>query len=193
MRTTAQIDEVALPIQADRLVGGNAGDDLGLVFLTQASEELDRVVALPLLAGDLLVAVDDLMHALLDLDQILGRERDGAREIVIEAILDGRADGDLGLGIELLDRLGHHMGGVMAQQLKRVGILGRDDRELHIAVDDRLEIPHVVADADRERRLGQASADRGRHGSARHRPVKRADRSIGQGNGDHGELTFLKG
>jgi hypothetical protein len=48
---------------------------------------------------------DHLAHAFLDGLQILGRE--GARfavipfaqvEVVVEAVLDGRADGDLGLG-----------------------------------------------------------------------------------------------
>ena len=40
----------------------------------------------------------NLPHLLLDLFEILGSERGGAVEIVIEAGLDGRADAELGFG-----------------------------------------------------------------------------------------------
>ena len=46
-----------------------------------------------------------------------------AREIVIEAVLGRRAEGDLGAGIKLLHRLGHDMGAVVADHLQRIGML----------------------------------------------------------------------
>src|SRR5690606_19082664 len=55
VRAAAQVDEVALPVQADRLVARDRCDDLRLVVLAQAAEELDRAVALPDLADDRLV------------------------------------------------------------------------------------------------------------------------------------------
>jgi hypothetical protein len=46
--------------------------------------------------------------------QVVGRERLVAGEVVVEAVLDRRADGDLGAGEQLLHRLGQHVGGVVA-------------------------------------------------------------------------------
>src|SRR5690606_14482335 len=97
VRAPAQVDEVALPVQADRLIARDAGDDLGLVVLADAAKELDRAIAIPDLAHDRLVALDDLAHALLDALEILRRERLVAGEIVVEAVLDRRADRDLRL------------------------------------------------------------------------------------------------
>ena len=77
----------------------------------------DRRVAVPDLAADRLVAAHDLAHPRLDLLEIFGRERLVAGEIVIEAGFRRRPKGDLGVGIEFLDRLGHDMGRIVAQDL----------------------------------------------------------------------------
>src|SRR6202171_4114584 len=55
MRAAAQVDPVALPVEADFLLLRNAGDDLGLVDLTQSPEELHRLIARHDAAGDFLV------------------------------------------------------------------------------------------------------------------------------------------
>ena len=73
------------------------------------------------------VAGDDLAHLGFDRGQVFGRERLVAREVVIEAVLDHRADGDLGAGIELLHRLGHDMRRVVADQLERLRIVARKE------------------------------------------------------------------
>ena len=51
VRTAAQVDPVALAVQADGLVGRNAGDDLGLVVLAQASKNCDGLIARHARAG----------------------------------------------------------------------------------------------------------------------------------------------
>src|SRR3546814_8294115 len=78
---------------------------LGLEGLAMLLEVAHRLVAGPDLAGDLLVAVDDLAHAGFDLIEIRRGERLVPGEVVIEAVLDRRAEGDLGAGIKLLHRL----------------------------------------------------------------------------------------
>src|SRR5260221_5676392 len=118
MRPGAEIDETALAIEADRLVARDLVDPLRLVFLADRVEERDGTVALPFLARDRLVAVDNLMHALFDLLGVLRREGLVARGIVVEAGLGGRAEGDLRLPIELLDRLSHYMRRGVAQDLQ---------------------------------------------------------------------------
>ena len=123
MRPRAHVEPVALAIDGDLLVVRDLADPFGLEALAMVAEIIGSIrVAAPDLARDLLVAVDDLAHALLDRGEIVRRERLVAGEIVIEAVLDRRAEGDLGAGIELLHRLGQHMGAVVAQQLERVGM-----------------------------------------------------------------------
>ena len=90
-------------------------------------EELLRGVAIDHLAGERAVARDDLAHLGLDLRQIVRRERLVAREVVIEAVLDDRADGHLRAGIELLHRLGHHMRRVVADQRRAPRVLAREE------------------------------------------------------------------
>src|SRR6185437_11891377 len=104
MWADAEIDEIALAVEADLLRRRDFLNPFGLVALADAGEEGGRLVALPHLAGDLLVALDDLAHARLDRGEVFRRERGIAGEIVVEAVLGRRAEGNLGLGIELLDR-----------------------------------------------------------------------------------------
>jgi hypothetical protein len=90
-----------------------------LYFSPMAFEAGDGLVARQDLAADLLVAIDDLGHPLLDLREVVRREGLVAGEVVIEAVLDGRADRDLRPGEQLLHRLGHHVAGVVAQGVER--------------------------------------------------------------------------
>src|SRR5271156_510994 len=118
MRADAEIEELALPVEADLLTLRDFTDVFGLIRLADAVEEGDRSIAVPDLAGDLLVAAHDVTHPRLDLLEILGCERLGAGEIVIEPGLRRRPEGDLGIGIQFLYRLGHDMGRIVPQNLE---------------------------------------------------------------------------
>src|ERR1700730_14036428 len=61
--------------------------------------------------GEPLALLDDLPHPLLDGFKIIGPEWLRYPEVVIEPVLDRRADAQLGVGEELLDRLGEHVRG----------------------------------------------------------------------------------
>ena len=50
-----------------------------------------------------------LAHLRLDLLEVRGRQRAGQVEVVVEAVLDGRTDAELGVGEELEDGRGHHV------------------------------------------------------------------------------------
>ena len=173
MRPDAQIDEVALAVEADLLLGRDLADIFRLVAFADAVEEGDRLVALPHLAGDRLVAAYDVAHALLD-----------AREIVVEAGFGRRAEGNLGLGVQFLDRLGHDMSGVVAQDLDPLGHLAGDDRDRRVMVDQRRQIARPAVDLDRDRRPGEAGADRRGQLRAGHRTGKFPGAAVGQGH-DH--------
>src|SRR5204862_7443418 len=96
MRPDAQIDEIALAIEADFLTRRDLADIFGFVPLADAVEKGDGLVALPDLASDPLVAADDLPHPLFDASQVFRRERLGAGNVVVEAGLGRRPAGDAG-------------------------------------------------------------------------------------------------
>ena len=119
-----------------QLLRRNGRNDLGLVVLADRFEERDRVVALPHFALDGNVALDDLGHALLDRGKIIGREGSLVREVVVEAVVDHRADRDLRVGEQLFHRIGQQMRGRVANQIEAIGVFGRDDRKLGVVSDD---------------------------------------------------------
>ena len=161
VRADAEIDEIALPIEADLLARRDLADIFGLVALADAVEERDRGVAVPDLARDLLVAAHDLAHARFDPLEILGGERRGAGEIVIEPGFGRRPKGDLGIGIQFLDRLGHDVGRIVAQNLKPFRHLPSDDRDGGVVVDHGREIARPPVDLNGDRRFRQTRPDSG--------------------------------
>ena len=67
-------------------------------------------------------------------------------EVVVEAVLDRRPDRHLGPGVELLHRLGHHVGGVVADQLQRLGVAVGEDRDLGSVGERRREVAQLAVD-----------------------------------------------
>src|SRR3546814_5919107 len=74
VRADAEVEPVALAVDRDLLALRQRLDMLGLVLLPDRGEVADRLFAVPHLAADRLVAVDDLVHALLDGRKVGGRE-----------------------------------------------------------------------------------------------------------------------
>ena len=77
----------------------------------------------------------ELRHALLDRREILGRERALVREVVVEAVLDHRADRDLRVGKQLLHRVREQVRRRMADDVETFGVLVGDDRDVGVVVD----------------------------------------------------------
>ena len=178
MGTPAQVDEFPLPVQRNLLVLGKVLDDLGLVVFPLVGEEPDGLRAVPHLARHRLVAGHDFAHARLDVLQVVGGERRRPREIVVEAVLDHRADGDLDFGVQFLDRLGHDVGGVVAQQCEPVVVPGGNDGHLGVLFDDRRKVLDRAVHADGQRRLGQTRADVGRKPGPGNGTVERAHAAV---------------
>ena len=77
MRPAAQVDEVALAVQRDRLlVGRNRGDDFGLVLFADGLEERDGFVARPISSRctEIIVWASSAM-LLFDGGEVFGGER----------------------------------------------------------------------------------------------------------------------
>ena len=110
MRTCAQVGELALLVEGNGSVFRQIVNQLYLVRLLALFHELDGLLARQLEALELLLFLADLAHLCLESIEVLLREGERRIKIVVEAVVDGRADGQLDLRIQALDGLRHHMG-----------------------------------------------------------------------------------
>ncbi len=159
MGTAAEIDEVALAVERDRLAVRDRGDDLGLVVLAHVLEQLHRLVPGHHRTLDLVICLGQLLHPRLDFLQVLGMEAGRIGEVVVEAVLDHRADGDLGLGVELLHRLGQQVGGGVADDLEAFRVPVGDDGDLGVVLHHVGGVHQPPVHLAGERRLGEPGAD----------------------------------
>ena len=182
VRAAAQIGERTVGVERDGLerVGGvgipdQVLDQLDLVVLALGLEALERLGDGHVLAHERLVGGDVLAHLRLDPLEVGIGDRDplGELEVVVEAVLDRRADRDLDPRVELEHRRREHVRGVVADQPERVlaAAVGEDLQPRACAVlaagtggaaapEGTRQIARLTVDDDRERRLGQPRADR---------------------------------
>ena len=135
MRTAAQIEPVALLVDLDLLVFRDGVDQFDLEQLALVAKNLLGLLARPHFLGERFVARDDLAHLLLDGGEILRRERLVAEEVVIEAVLDHRPDGDLRAGPQRLHGFGQHMRGVVADEFERARIVAGQKFDFGVVLD----------------------------------------------------------
>ncbi len=174
---------------ASRIVGAGAGrlhplDDLDLVRLV--GEQRQGVVGADLGAGERLVGLDDLAHPGLDRGEVVLAERApaGQLEVVVEAVLDRRADRVLGAREQLGHGLGHHVRRRVAQDVAALfGPLG-DDGDRRVVGQRALEVELGAVDRRRHGRLGEALADRRRHVTRRRPGRVLALGTVGEGDRD---------
>ena len=138
---------------------GNRVDQFDLEHLALVAEHLLGLFAVPDFLGEGFVARDDLAHLLFDRGEIFRRERLVAEEIVIEAVLDHRADRDLGARPQRLHRLGQHMRGVMPDQFQRARIVAGDEFDFRVVLDRIGEIGDHAVERHRHRALGERRRD----------------------------------
>ena len=189
MRPAAQIDEITLLVEGDRLTSRNCLDKLYLKRLIVLLVEGDRLVTAPDIADDRLVAINDLMHARLDGGKIFVAERRLAMKIVIESVFDRRTNSDLCLGIQLENRLSHHMRGIMPDGGENGLILCRQKCQRGISLDLAGHVPFLTIDNSQHRRLGEARADIGRNGRRRDRGIIASGGSVWKGYDRHGPVS----
>ena len=171
MRAAAEVLEGAVAVQRDRLdalVADQVLDQLDLVVLALLPEQLDRLGGRDVAALERLVGLDVARSSPPRSAQVVLAGGVLAEvDVVVEAVGDRRADRDLRLRPELEHRLGEHVGGVVADQLERLRGVGGDDLDLLAARERAAEVAQLAVGLDRERRLGEAGADRGRRVGAR--------------------------
>ena len=172
--------------RARHRVGRRVVDDLQLEPV--AVEDLARLVGRDLVAHERLVLVDDLADAGVDAVEVVGGERGAARqlEVVVEAVLDRRADAERGPGEQVEHRLRQHVGRRVADRVQPPLAVGRDDGDAVAVGQLGAEVALVTVDLGDDRRLGQPRPDalgQAERGGARcHGPrgtVGQVDRDVG--------------
>ncbi len=127
---------LAVPVDADLFPLGDRVDELELVPLAHALEEVLRLLTGHGLAVEGQILRDDPPHLLLDLAEVLiGEGTVRLVEVVIEAVLDRRTDGHLRPGEQALHCLRHHVRRRVTDELERCRIVPPDDVERLCRVD----------------------------------------------------------
>ena len=106
----AQVHELALLVEGDVGVLGQIVDEFHLVGLFLFLHVLDGLGAGQLEALQLQLLFTDLTHFSLDLAQVVLGESEGRVQVVIKAVVDAGADGQLHLRVQALDSLGQNVG-----------------------------------------------------------------------------------
>ena len=109
------------------------------------------------------VFLDDLLHLRLDLGEVLGGEGGGQIEIVVEAVFDGRADGELGAGIQPAHRLGQNVGGGVPIGALAFGIVKGEDLQRAVLLERRAQVHHFAVHPGGAGGVIQPHADGARH------------------------------
>ncbi len=191
MRPAAKVEPVALLVDLEVLVCRDGVDQLDLEQLALVLEDALGLLARPHFLGEGFVARDDLAHLLFDRVEVLRRERLVAEEVVVEAVLDYRPDGDLGAGPERLHGFREHMRAVVPDQLQAARVLAGEEFDFRVALNRVVQVHERVVERHRDRALGE----RGRDALG---DVKTGDavgvlptRAVGKGQSDHRPLLLL--
>src|SRR6266516_2530398 len=163
VRAAAEIREVALRVEGDRSF--RRVDELDLVRLVLLEEALLRLCGGDLLTPPLASLGQLAVDLLLDPRQILLADRLRKLEVVVEAVLDRRADRDLHAGVEAPHSLGEQVRGRMAQHRERVGIVlvaRRQDLDRLAVIERQPEILDAPVRTYEHRLLGELRTDRAR-------------------------------
>ena len=145
MGTCAEVDKLSLLVEADGLaLTGVLLSELYLVRLSELLEEGKSVLRSLLKAADLDAGLDDLLHLGFDLSYIIGVKGLLDVEVIVKALVDGRTDGELRLGIQALDSLSEDMRGRVPESLLALVVI--KGQQLYFAVCGKLgtQIAHLA-------------------------------------------------
>ena len=163
VRAATEVGEVTLRVQRDVALGGV--DELDLVRLALGGEARLRLVAGDLLARPLAALLQLALDLRLDLLEVVLVDRLRKLEVVVEAVLDRRADRDLHARVEPPDRLGEQVRGRVAQHVQRVRVVPvarRQDLDAFAVLERQAQILDAAVRTDEHRLLGELRPDRAR-------------------------------
>ena len=162
VRACAEVRELALRVERNQGVLRQVVDEFDLVGLAKALKELQRFVAGDFLAHERQVLFDDLLHFLFDVGEVAFAELAVHVDVVVEAVVDGRADGELDvlILIKAFQRLREDVRARMAQRPAAVGVFKRQEFDLCVLRQRRREVDRLAVELGSEHLLGEAVAHR---------------------------------
>ncbi len=152
----AQVDELSLAVAGDLLVR-KVPDQFLLVALSPFLEKRERLLPGKKDTFHRESLVHDADHFLFDAGQVLFGELPGDLHVVVETVLDGRANSQLRAGKQAAHRLSHEMRGGMAQDVKPFFALTRNRLDRHSLGDSAREIDKPLLHLCRHGPLQQPS------------------------------------
>ena len=178
MRACAKVHEFALAVEADDGILRQVADELHLVGLAEFFHVGDSFCAGQLKALEREVFLFDL-HKLF-LDGLKVSEGEGFRrvEIVIEAVVDRGADGELHIRVQALYGLRQHVGSGVAVCPAAAFVCKGEQLERAILCDRLERIGARSVDLAGDGRLAQAGADGFGHVKGRYAFVVFADGAV---------------
>ena len=159
VRPGAQVDELALPVKADDRVLRQVADELHLVWLAQLFHIGNGLFPRQLKPLEREVLPGNLFHFLFDGRQVVRGKRLRRVKVVVKAVFNGRADGQLDLWVETLDRLREHVRSGVAVRPAAVFVGKGEEADRVVALDGAECVAVYAVDGARERSFGQARAD----------------------------------
>ena len=154
----AQVGEVPLLVKADVLaLAGVLLDELLLIGL--AGHQLLGLAGGQGKALQGQVLLDDFLHLGLDFGQVLGGEGLLHVKVVIEAVLNGGANGELGAGVQAHHGLGHDVGGGVPIGVLALGRVEGEDLQGAVLLDGGAQIADLPVNLGGAGGLVQAHAD----------------------------------
>ncbi len=126
VRSAAEVDEVALPVNRNFIAGDLLVEQLGLERLAALQEMVPGLGLGPELPEDGEVLLGQVGHFPGDDGQVVLGEGALGQKVVVEAVLHGRPDAVLRVREQLENRLGQEVGGGMAVNVKGLRGMGKD-------------------------------------------------------------------
>ncbi len=182
VRALAQVEEPTVLVDRDHLVS---------VELLEALE-LERVVTEQLAClvfGDAstregLIRRGDLCHLFLEFLEIFGRKGLVDLEVVVETVVDRRAEPDAGSRTQLAHGGGENVRRRVPQNHQGLRVLLGEDRDRGVGLDGLREADGLAVDHGRHRGLGETRADSRRHVTRRGATIHFEDVAIGKSDSD---------
>lgn len=165
MRAAAQVlpNHIAITVyvvvEAELLFGDlGGGGRVEVCFLVFDQFDLKGLVGLFLqslflghgTAAEGLGGLDDALHALLDVLEVVRGEGLVDLEVVVEAVLDDGADAELGVRVDFLHGLGHDVGGRVTHDCEAVFGVEGDGVDGVAIVQRRVQVTVLAVDLDRD-------------------------------------------
>ena len=141
--TGAEVGKIPLAVEADFLpLAGVLLDELHLVGLVLHLLQGLRGVQLEFLQRE--IRLDNGGHLLFQLLQVLGGEGGGEVKVVVEAVVDGGADGKFGLRIKMGHRLGQNVGGGVVKGPLALLIGKGEDFQGAVVIQNGAQVRHLA-------------------------------------------------